>query len=624
MIAGDWRWFWPETIRYFSLFPQAWDSSLNTGIGQSGLSTLWINQYLNLTASLTKVGFSWQLIALVFWQLPPLVLSALGAYNAFGLLFPKLRKWGYIAAVVYTCNTYFFLMYLGGQLGVALAYGIFPFVIGRFVSSLIRGGKTKTCVVNGFLFGLLILFDIRISFIAVLIIVLGWLYVNRNVRDFFRSILGPLFIAAGLHAYWILPLLVYRQNPLAGAGVVPSGDVLSFFSFADFSHALSLLHPNWPENIFGKSYFLQPEFLLIPLAAFFVLAIVKEHIRSIRFLAFMALTGVFLSKGVKEPFGGLYEWLYTTIPGFVMFRDPTKFYIVTAFSYAMLIPHAISWASEYLHRLLKNRHTSIIVKLMFIALWMIPLRTHTRTILQSFGGYTIPEEYGRLTRFLADQPQFFRTLWIPQWQRFGYFSDMHPAIGRFDLLTDATPAGQLKQLEEPGMREKLSRLGVKYIIVPYDSEGELFVNDRRYDEEQYVQTMEVLRMKDWVTEKGSFGRIGVFELEEANSRFFIEGQKGTELRSQRLSSTYYTVSADSPIQGTVIFSEAFDPLWVAYAGMNEIVSSQTPDGLNSFVFPSEVSELHIAYRPQQGVTLGLVLTTVTLGGILVTYVTRRK
>ena len=33
-------------------------------------------------------------------------------------------------------------------------------------------------------------------------------------------------------------------------------------------HALSLLHPNWPENLFGKVYFLQPEFLILPILAF--------------------------------------------------------------------------------------------------------------------------------------------------------------------------------------------------------------------------------------------------------------------------------------------------------------------------------------------------------------------
>ncbi len=66
--------------------------------------------------------------------------------------------------------------------------------------------------------------------------------------------------------------MVGLDNDLTNPGM------LHFLSFADFSHTLAFLHPNWPENLFGKVYFLQPEFLLLPVIAFSALFFVKPNI----------------------------------------------------------------------------------------------------------------------------------------------------------------------------------------------------------------------------------------------------------------------------------------------------------------------------------------------------------
>lgn len=620
MILGDWRWFWPETLQYFSPIPSAWDSSLNTGIGQSGLATLWINQYLNLTASLTHLGIPWWTVSLLFWQLPPLILSAIGAFYAYGKFFPENKKWGYFASLVYTCNTYFFLMYLGGQLGVALAYGLFPFVIGRFISFFHTRHTSRDIALNGLLLGFLVVFDIRIAFLAAILIGVSWLYFSRHYKKFISGIMLPFGIAGGLHTYWILPLVLFRQNPLNQYGVTSTAEAtLSFFSFADFSHALSLLHPNWPENIFGKTYFLQPEFLLIPLIAFCSLLLMKEQEKLIRFLALVALGGVFLSKGVQDPFGTLYEWFYKTIPGFTMFRDPTKFYVVTAFSYAMLIPHTLAGLFN-----IKNRVFNIVGVILFVGLWIWPLRLHAIKIVDSFRPYTIPEEYGRLTRFLADQPQFFRTLWIPQWQRYGYFSDLHPAIGRFEVLTDASASGQLTQLEVPDIRNRLTALSVKYIIIPYDSQGELFLNDRKFDEKQYVDALSSMRKTGWVREIGGFGKIGVFEVTNPRGgRFFYEGTSdGGNLSYIRKSPSRYEVITDNDRPIPIVFSEKYDPLWKVYPGTDENVSDRTQHNLNRFYVPENIPAFSVEYEPQQGVYWGLAVSVLTF--IFITYSVKKK
>ena len=151
-----------------------------------------------------------------------------------------------------------------------------------------------------------------------------------------------MVIAAVVNAFWVIPMAVMKNNPLESLGsAYTSIDALKFYSFADFSHALSLLHPNWPENLFGKTYFLQSEFVIIPLIAFASLLFIGQRADSkkqIVFFSILALIGAFLAKGAQEPFGSVYQWMFTHVPGFVMFRDPTKWYVLVALGYSVLVP----------------------------------------------------------------------------------------------------------------------------------------------------------------------------------------------------------------------------------------------------------------------------------------------
>src|SRR5579885_1804849 len=89
LITGDWRFFWPENLRTIAHIPFAWDSSLNTGIGIPQLSTLWITSYLNSTAFFSTLGFSWDVISILFWFLPAVVGSFFSAFFLFRYFFPK-------------------------------------------------------------------------------------------------------------------------------------------------------------------------------------------------------------------------------------------------------------------------------------------------------------------------------------------------------------------------------------------------------------------------------------------------------------------------------------------------------------------------------------------------------
>lgn len=72
-----------------------------------------------------------------------------------------------------------------------------------------------------------------------------------------------------------------------------------------------------------------------------------------------------------------------------------------------------------------------------------------------------------------------------------------------------------KQLKNEAIINKLNDLGVKYVILPYDSEGELFLKDHKYDDRLYLKTKNELDANPYSIKKINFGKILVYELKNA-------------------------------------------------------------------------------------------------------------
>ena len=437
--AGDAGFYFAEQLKKLSWLPVVWRSDL--GFGVSYIDRLWFQHpYEVFVKVLSTIGLSWWFIDKLLWA-TVLILGIFSAYKLASYILGK-GKPGILASVVYITNTYILLLFGGGQIGVSLAYAFAPFVVYRIMKY--SKSTLKDQMINGLWLSLLVAMDLRIAFLVALATPFWW----------YRSLIS-LAVGASVHLFWILPIL------FSGGGVPHMAEqythpgMLTFLSVADFSHALSLLHPNWPENLFGKVYFLQPEFLVLPLLAFSSLAWAGQKAISNKqpnrllftvycpFFAFLSLLGAFFAKGVNPPAGVLFEWMFVHVPGFVMFRDPTKFYLYTAIGYSILIPFT-------LQKIHKN-----VVYVFFVAFWIFTLRGFSIPALY------VPEEYVQLKDMLAKDTAASRTLWIPQKENFAYFSDVHPVL---TASAGAAIDGS-----------------VKYVIVPVDVNQKIFLNDYKYD-----------------------------------------------------------------------------------------------------------------------------------------------
>lgn len=617
ILRGDWRFFWTENLPYYSGSLSAWDASLNTGLGEPSLSTLWITSYLHASSLFHYLGFSWAQIGYFFWVFPSFLISFFSAVLLFRHLFPKQHSVSFLAGAIYVCNTYFLSLIGGGQLGVALSYSFFPLVIWSYLR-LFKKPTLRASIVMGLTSSLQILFDPRLFFLnCISLMVLTFVFLRKirlNMKSLLLVVVLPAVVITLLHAFWLLPLFLSQKTALPKD--ISTLESFKFFSFADFSHTLSLLHPNWPENIFGKTYFLQPQFLLIPLAAFTsFLFIDREKKKEYIVCLFFSLIGIFLAKGLNPPFQEINQFIFNFVPGMKLFRDPTKFYTLIALGYALLIPLTLASIT----RIWLHKKKGIVAKLpliVFLIFWIIlPFSTfYLGNPVTQFVPKKVPNEYNELKTFIFSQETFFRTLWIPAWQRYGYFSDIHPAIGKNEFFFD-------DKLNDPSSftnsttQRRLALAGVKYVILtPFGMGQSITEEEQRTNYNRIRQQLDHIQ---WLQKVKTFGHIVVYETAGFNDHFWSPS-KNVSLHYNYIDSTRYTVTLKSAKKNDVlVFFERYDPNWVMIDNGRTVVSRRYHTYFNSFRLPRDGEyEVTIYYTPQKWVNVGLVISGISMIGIL--------
>ncbi len=509
--AGDAPFYFSEQLTALSWLPQVWNNAKD--FGENLLPRLWIDYPFRLIVKLfASLGLGWGVIEKMLW----LIAACIGVVGIYELTkYIVGRNAACVAVVLYTVNTYSLFLFGGGQLGVALAYGLAPLVLLKFIEKKGKG------IQNGLWLALLILFDLRVAYIVLGAVVL---YQVLSKTFSIRNMSVSLLVAALLHAFWILPTLALGMGPSALSEDFTNPGMLKFLSVADFSHTVSLLHPNWPENLFGKVYFLQPEFLVIPCIAFFALFFVKtgKNKLQVLYFALLALIGAFLAKGVNPPLGTIFNWCFMYIPGFVMFRDPTKFYLFTAIGYAVLIPYVLDHIEG---RMKKTKWLPYAAFLIFWGFAVRPLLLGQLT--GNFQPQSIPQDYVRLKDMLIADTTSSRTLWIPAAEKFAYASDIHPVLSASGLYPNTSLSGVLEIATSSAFLQKLAQSGVRYVIVPMDTEGKIFMTDYKADNALRKQAISVLEQTA-LTRHTEYQQIAVFE----NNQFSYHSEIPTVVEKQ--------------------------------------------------------------------------------------------
>lgn len=414
---GDAPHFFPEEVVQFQHEPLSW-TALGNNFGG-----------VNLPLWLSPLMFLWRYIPPQFlFVFPSILLSAAGSW-----LLTRHLKFGkqaqFISASVYTFNTYFLLLVDGGQMGVELSYGIFPFTL-LFLKKVIDAPKFKSfypalivLILNG-------LADPRIALIAVATMVV---WNVSDVKKLFSLVPVGIFWLL-INSFWVLPF-VLSKGGLSALGTLGVQPVKFYDPFLLFS-------PHYPDNLFGKLNSPPLYFLFIPILTAIGFVISKK-LKNIEYF----LLYIFFS-------------ILAAIPMGIVFRDSTKFYIPVILFAGILI----GWTVEVI-----KRSWFTVITFLFIIFLVSPTISGKMNFVLS--GRAQSSDFVKIYNNLKNGSGFFRTAWFPERHPMAFETEQNPGIDAKDL-TKMVPFSHINIGEDPfnfinneSFVDNFKTLGIKYLLL---------------------------------------------------------------------------------------------------------------------------------------------------------------
>lgn len=512
VVWGDAPYFYPEALREFVADPLAWMSFGNNFGGPN--SFLFIYPLMFLYGSLYSLfGFSNDIIIRLLFYFPAIIL-AFASPVFFARYLGYSRMVQFFASLVYGLNTYFLLVVDGGQIGVALAYGLFPLVVLALHQLLTKPNFLQFFKSLAILL-LLTIADLRLSSIAV-ITTLIWAAIERVIDRRAGAVKGLKLIVllgialAGLSAYWLIPLLT--------ASATQSLDV-SRLQLVSLLNGFFLFQPHWPQNEFGKVFPPPFYFGAIPLLVFG--SLLWSYKKRVWGLASLALIFAFLAKGESGPFGTWYGWVTTNVPFGIAFRDSTKFFAPLILFAGVLIGITV----EHLTRLrcLTPLHKGVTFSIYLYLLFLV----HPAILGNLNGvlaGRAFPQDFGTIHQKLAQEEGLFRTLWFPERHPFNFHTEGKPALDGKDLVNErlfaSMNAGTFDRfnfLHKNQSIEWLELLGVRYLMFSGDFRKSSLKDEERVEWKNLVDLVASLpniEKIDWGQE------FPVYKLPKSKPRIF--------------------------------------------------------------------------------------------------------
>lgn len=475
---GDAPFFYPEGLRELYSEPHSWT---NRGENFGGVNNfLWLYPLMFVYGTLYKLlGLGNDAIIRIIFYFPAVLLSIISPIVFVRYLgYSKIVQ--FFASLLYTFNTYFLLLIDGGQVGIALAYGIFPLTL-LYLRKLVDSPHIKTFFVAVWVFVLLTIVDPRIAAISIVALIV-WVVIEeiavregrilKNLR--FLLLLGIVVI--GLAAYWIIPLL--------GTSGAAALDV-SRLQLLSLLNPLFLFQPHWPLNEFGKVAPPPFYFVGIPLLIFgsLLFPAKSKHLGGPAIMAkplgwaFCILLFAFISKGGNPPLGGWYEWMVANVPFGVALRDTSKFFAPLILFSGILLGLTV----DNLNRIWAGKRFIAILILALVYIYLLFL-VHPALLGPPAGGLhgvlagrQFTEDFRIIHQKLSGQEGFFRTAWLPERYPFSFHTEEKPAL-EAKRLVNARPFASLNVgtydafnfMHKNEFLDWFELLGIKYLIFSGD------------------------------------------------------------------------------------------------------------------------------------------------------------
>jgi hypothetical protein len=620
IAVGDWPYLWPPWMRGFIGPPIAWMSEFDLGYYNGSAASHIIQSAMGVFSAF---GLNYSIIERLFFFWPAALLPGIGMY--FFSKDPLGRAGGTAAGLVYQLNTAA-LFYGGAHLNQAVAYALVPALL-LFMRGSVRRGSFRNAVAAGIVMSLILAYEPRLGYI------IGWvaaayllflLASRRNKKIQWGIVATIIGIPLAVHGYWLIAAFLY---PSEAFSTVPRK---LFIPFITLPYSLALYDPFWSGGMLA-TFDVQPIpwfAYLLPIVAFMSLATKRPLPEQLLFAA-IGVIGVFLAKQDNPPSGEIYAWLFTNFPGFLLFRESSKFFLLTALGYSVLVGTFVHNSARRLakpipflsmSRLSPKRQSRIgaLLVLLAIAGSVAPSQAaFANTLGYAYSTSTVPQLYYGLETLVNDG-SFSRVLWFMTYPTFGFRSNEHPAVNALTFYSsyqDLLPKGS-------NLRLLLNALSIKYVILTDDT---AYPTDPTFNflREWYKSVTNGTGLQQ-VT---GFAGATVFKNSDALPQVYT-----TKLNLSQLSNSTAVLQAPKlgmdinkvavneyriklqPANGNlVVLSEGFDSNWILIAGSRTIRSTRVMGLLNGFVIGNlTTDDATILYQPQVVFNWGFILSLATL------------
>ncbi|MBC7406608.1 MAG: hypothetical protein H7230_04030 [Candidatus Parcubacteria bacterium] len=386
---------------------------------------------------------------------------------------------GFIVAIFYSSTTYILLRSQGGHTLIAISYAIAPLLF--YLFEIIRIKPTwKNYGLLTLLLFVMIGYELRISLITFCLLILHMPFNKGWSKTVFNKKFGLSILLIFLtNLYWFLPIALSKSSD--SIAKVANRGLFGNHLF-DLNKAATLSESAWtagfPNNFF-VSQPVQAYLWITPILCIFFagVAIITKKFNYIWcYFTLISLIGILLTKQSAEPFPLLYRFLYEKVPGFNLFREASKFYLITAFGYTGLLALGLKLMSDIKWKYLSINFDSFAKAAAVIAILSISFMNQLPIITGEIGGMyksRLPNpDNAIVNQFINDQPDFSRFLWLPSRSSYADFSDIHPYVtmptlntifetNKSDFWTNTQELFNKKDLPK-----FLTKNNIKYIGVP--------------------------------------------------------------------------------------------------------------------------------------------------------------
>lgn len=642
---SDYRYADAKTLKEY-LIPSAWTTLRN--IGEFNIF-LWKYPLHIIYGVIGSMGYGMEYADKIITIFPIVILLPFISFFVL-LKFTKSRLAAFVGMSVFVYNSYFLAISTQGHLLLILPACFM--LLGLYSYTRIHNNihhTKKRIIYNIFCTFLIGLIDLRMLYIQLITYLLFSVFtcviqkkISISICKMHFSNLGTIVVALFLlNSYWLIPAInfsSYAQSQILNRQLFGS-------QFFNINRSISLFHPFWTGT--SANWFMTQEmpwrFFLYPFFAFLGL-LTNRNNKTVVFFALLAAIGVFLSKQIAPPFGFIYEILFRYFPGFSMFREASKFYVLIVLGYSTLTAFFIAW-------LQKQNHNKIILSIVTTCLLVLSLYNIYPLISGSIGTMyktiNVHNDYKVINTFLNGQKGYFRVLSIPRASQFIGTNSNHPVISfdeliykylglfhaenyRNSILDDKLINTVLKSKD---LTEILSKLSIRYLVLPVRTQENEEIY-QIYNMEQRLLRSILDRQSGLIPVSLKTNELLIYENMKYNPHFFLSSdEKGNQravgqIQVMNLSPYFYKVTAQKGLY-YLHFNETYSQGWllISYPYFRQQFHIKSRLHTNIFrIMPNqEHNVFYLLYLPQLYFYIGMIISCVSLAlFIRIIYVKHEK